>query len=194
MPMSTILPRSFYSRATATVARELLGMALVRRVRGRQWTGLISETEAYTGAQDSASHAYRGPTPRNRPMFGPAGVAYVYFVYGMHHMLNVVTEKKDLAGAVLIRALYQSTNPSGAGARSAGPLDGPAKLCRALQIDRRLNNWDLTRGSRLWLEKRDRIPEDFIRRKPRVGISYATEADRRAPWRFQIDPSWWKRE
>lgn len=187
-----ILPRNFYRRDTLRVARELLGRALIRRTRGRTWVALISETEAYTGHGDSASHAYRGQTPRNAPMFGPAGYTYVYFVYGMHHMLNIVTEKKNVAGAVLIRALHSSEKSAGATSPPAGPTDGPAKLCRSLQIDRKLNQWDLTRGRRLWLESRSPVPDAYVHRGPRVGISYALEAHREAPWRFRIDTSWWQ--
>jgi len=189
MQMPPILSRSFYGRETLTVARELLGMALVRRVRGKKWIALISETEAYSGTHDSASHAFRGPTPRNTPMFGPAGIAYVYFIYGMHHMLNVVTEQKSVAGAVLIRALQPTTIPGDARGTPAGPMDGPAKLCRTLQIDRKFNRWDLTRGKRLWLEARQPVAESHVRRGPRIGIAYASESDRNAPWRYWIEPA-----
>lgn len=176
-----ILPRDFYSRDSVAVARELLGAALVRRSRAGTRIGVIAETEAYADARDSASHARHGMTSRNAPMFGPAGVAYVYLVYGMHHMLNVVTEKPDIAGAVLIRALHGLESPA----------DGPAKVCRALQIDRKFNHWDLTLGKRLWLESRKPIPDRFVTRGPRVGVPYAAEPDRQAPWRFRIQPSWW---
>jgi DNA-3-methyladenine glycosylase len=191
MTVPSLLPRSFYSRDTVTVARELLGKALVRRSRDGIWMGMISETEAYGGAEDSASHARHGRTSRNAPMFGPAGWSYVYFVYGMHHMFNVVTEKSETAGAVLIRALQRLEPPAHTWMQPVGSTDGPAKLCRVLQIDRKLNHWDLTLGKRLWLESRRSIPDRYVKRGPRVGITYASEADRRTPRRFRVEPSWW---
>lgn len=191
MTVPLLLPRSFYSRDTVTVARELLGMALVRRSRTGTWTGMISETEAYGGAEDSASHARHGRTARNAPMFGPAGWSYVYFIYGMHHMLNVVTEKDEIAGAVLIRGLHRIEPAADAAMPPGGSPDGPAKLCRVLQIDRKLNLWDLTLGKRLWLESRRPIPDRYVKRGPRVGIAYASETDRQTPWRFRVEPSWW---
>src|SRR5258705_3161471 len=99
------LPRSFYDRPTLTVARELIGARLVRILNGKKLVGLITETEAYISQKDLACHAWHGLTPRTAPMFGPAGHAYVYFTYGNHWMLNVVTEKEGFPAAVLTRAI-----------------------------------------------------------------------------------------
>ena len=100
-----ILNRGFYSRDTATVAKELIGKLLVKKYQDRQISGIIIETEAYYGETDPASHAFRGRTPRSEIMFGKAGIAYIYFCYGMYYMLNAVTEREEIPGAVLIRAL-----------------------------------------------------------------------------------------
>ena len=132
------LPRAFYARATAAVARDLLGKVLVRRARGRERRARIVEVEAYLGEKDAASHARGGPTPRASIMFGPPGFLYVYLVYGMHHCMNFVTETHGVAGAVLIRA--------------AAPLDGddpadlrgPGKLCKGLGVTLADKGLDLT--------------------------------------------------
>jgi DNA-3-methyladenine glycosylase len=192
-PESKILARDFFNRATLTVARELLGQKLVRMHEGGRLCGVVAETEAYLGPQDSASHAFRGPTARNAPMFGPAGFAYVYFIYGMHHMLNVSTEAENTPGAVLLRAILPVEGaekmglPPGRPAKTA--TDGPAKLCRALFIDRQLNGRDLTRGEILWFEKHRDIPGALVQTGPRIGIAYARAKARQAPWRFRMMPS-----
>ena len=189
-----ILNRQFYARETLAVAGALLGKKLVRKYSGNILSGLICEIEAYLGSTDSASHAFKGKTPRNTVMFGRAGRAYVYFVYGMHYLLNVVTEKEENPCAILIRAIvpldgieYMQLNRG----RSGKDLsDGPAKLCQALAIDKSLNGWDLTAGKKLWVEDRPSIPGRFIKRGPRIGIDYARPADRRAARRFWIDPKY----
>jgi DNA-3-methyladenine glycosylase len=170
-----ILKQHFYVSDTLSVGGTLLGKKLVRKYSGNILSGLICETEAYLGSMDSASHAFKGKTPRNSVMFGRAGRAYVYFVYGMHYMLNMVTGEEENPCAVLIRAIV--------------PLDGdgPAKLCQALAIDKSLNGWDLTVGKKLWVEDRPSIPERHIKKGPRIGIDYAKPADRRAARRFWID-------
>jgi DNA-3-methyladenine glycosylase len=187
----TVLQREFYSRDTQLVARELLGTRLVRRIGRSRMSGMILETEAYLGADDSASHAHRGPTPRNAVMFGPAGFAYVYFVYGMHYMLNLVTETAGRPGAVLIRALVPLEGESRMIARrriqGKQLTNGPAKLCQAMDIDNSLSGWDLTRGRRLWLELHHLLAPEDICSGPRVGIAYASAADREACLRFWIN-------
>jgi len=186
-----ILTHAFFSRDTLTVARELLGKRLVRCCKGQRLSGMVVETEAYLGASDSASHAFRGQTPRNAVMFGPAGAAYVYLVYGMHHMLNVTTEAEGVAGAVLLRAIMPLEGIDKMTALRGGPrrslADGPGKLCRALGVDLSLYGIDLTRGERLWFETYRDVPSADIVCAPRVGIAYAAPADRRAPWRFQVE-------
>jgi DNA-3-methyladenine glycosylase len=186
-----ILEQSFYVRDTLAVARELLGQKLVRRLQGGVLSGLICETEAYLGSTDSASHAFKGKTPRNAVMFGPAGVAYVYFVYGKHHMLNIVTGKIQDPQAILIRALIPLEGVKRM-QRNRGPegkdlTGGPAKLCQALAVNTALNGWDLTAGKKLWVEASSPVPERYIKKGPRLGIDYAKPADRKAARRFWID-------
>jgi DNA-3-methyladenine glycosylase len=187
---ASLLNRAFFNRDTLTVARDLLGKRLVRYSWGQRLSGMVVETEAYRGADDSASHAFRGQTPRNAVMFGPAGMAYVYLVYGMHHMLNVTTEADGTPGAVLLRAVAplegidRMTELRGRSGR--GLADGPGKLCRALAVNLSLKGMDVTLGERLWFETYRDVPENDIVRGPRVGIAYASEKDRQAPWRFRL--------
>ena len=187
----SILKQHFYAGDTLSVSRALLGKKLVRKYRGNILSGLICETEAYLGSKDSASHAFKGKTPRNSVMFGSAGRAYVYFVYGMHYLLNVVTEEEGNPCAILIRAIVpldgikHMQRYRGRGGKDL--TDGPAKLCQALAIDKSLNEWDFTAGKKLWVEDRPSIPGRFIKKGPRVGIDYAKPADRRADRRFWID-------
>jgi len=187
-----ILERDFYARPTITVARSLLGKRLIRHVNGAELSGVIVETEAYCGRADSACHAHRGKTLRNAVMFGRPGVAYVYFTYGMHYMLNLVTEEEGNPCAVLVRALLPVSGLDEMQARRKKHgkelTNGPAKLCQALAIDKSLNGWDLTRGERLWVESHMRVTDRDILSTPRIGIDYAREEDRKAPWRFLLRP------
>lgn len=192
--MST-LSQSFFSRPTLTVARELLGQRLVREIDGQRLSGVIVETEAYIGPNDTASHASRGRTARTAVLFGPAGQTYVYFIYGMHYMLNIVTEMIDFPTAVLIRAIepveglaeMQARRRNGRpGLKLEQLANGPAKVCQALGIDKSLNNISLTVGGDLWIEAADPVPAESISTGPRVGIDYAALTDRLAPWRFWI--------
>jgi DNA-3-methyladenine glycosylase len=186
-----ILIKDFYHRDTIQVAKDLLGKKLVRRQKGRTLSGMIVETEAYLSHTDSASHAFKGQTPRNSVMFGPAGRAYVYFVYGMHYMFNIVTEDKGSPGAVLIRAVepLEGLNQMEARRKKTGKdlTNGPAKLCQAMAIDKSLNGWDLTCGKTLWLEDYKAIPDTRVIRSPRIGIDYAASKDRQANLRFLVD-------
>jgi DNA-3-methyladenine glycosylase len=192
----TVLKPDFFTRPTLTVARALLGQRLVRHIDGQRLGGMIVETEAYIGSDDSASHASKGRTPRTEVMYGPPGHAYVYLIYGMYHMLNLTTEREGFPAAVLLRAIEpqegiaamqvrrQSTNRS--------PLqlnqltNGPGKLCQALDVDRALHNWDVTLGQDLWLENGQVIVEANVATGPRIGIDYAAPEDKAAPWRFWI--------
>lgn len=185
-----ILNRKFYHRDTLQVARELLGKKLVRQVNGLELSGMIAETEAYCGRADSACHAHRGKTRRNAVMFGKPGHAYVYFTYGMHYMLNLVTEEEENPCAVLIRAILPLTGIEEMELRrkrkGADLTNGPAKLCQALSIDKSLNGRDLTIGEELWVEDYKKIPDAPVKRMPRIGIDYSDKKDRDALWRFVI--------
>ncbi len=188
----TILNRRFYNRPTLEVAYDLLGKKLVRYVNGRELSGIIVETEAYCGTNDSACHAYRGRTLRNAVMFGQPGLAYVYFTYGMHYLLNLVTEEEGNPCAVLIRAIEPLSGLAEMQTRRKRQgkylTNGPAKLCQALNIDKAYNGWDLTKGAELWVEKDRDLQADRIIATPRIGIHYANPKDRDALWRFLIKP------
>lgn len=185
------LGQSFFQHDTVRVARDLLGTQLVREEKGVSLRGMVVETEAYVGTGDSACHASKGKTPRNAVMFGPAGVSYVYFVYGMHFMFNVVTEKKGQPCAVLLRGLFplegeeEMARRRGRSGRELA--NGPAKLCQAMGIDCSLNGIDVVRGQDLWFEEYRSVSEDEISCGPRVGIDYADPMDREAPWRFWLE-------
>ena len=187
-----ILDRKFYQRNTLDVARALLGKKLVRRINDHELTGMIVETEAYCGEEDSACHAHRGKTPRNAVMFGEPGHAYVYFTYGMHYMLNLVTEDKNNPCAVLIRAIVPLAGVEEMETRRNRKglelTNGPAKLCQAFGIDKSLNGWDLTCGKYLWVEQYKNIPDKSTIATPRIGIDYAQKEHRNALWRFLIKP------
>lgn len=181
------LPRSFYARSTLTVARSLLGKRLVRQVGGRRFSGIIVETEAYMGPTDVASHARYGEASRAAPMFGDPGHAYVYFTYGMHYCLNVVTEPAGSGTAVLIRAIepdegiavIRRNRPTGVAEREL--TNGPAKLCQALRVDKRLDETDLL-GEALWLERGRAVSKSAIKASARVGIRHGREHQ----WRFYL--------
>ena len=180
-----LIPRSFYDRPVLEVARDLLGMHLV----GGGVVLRLTEVEAYAGERDPASHAFRGRTARNAVMFGPAGHAYVYFTYGMHFCVNLVCGQDGHASAVLLRAGAVVDGLETARARRPAARDrdlsrGPARLTTALDIDRALDGADVTSAdSPLRVLRGDRVPDDVVRRGPRVGVSSAAEL----PWRMWID-------
>jgi len=158
------LPASFYRRPTLVVARDLLGRTLCRTLPdGTVLRGNLVEVEAYDGPKDRASHAFRGLTARNRWMFEPGGLAYVYLVYGMHHCLNVVTGEAGYPAAVLLRG---ATSPNGASA------SGPGRLTRAFDVDRRLDGTSFLSGP-MWLEAGEPVPDRAVRRTRRIGVDYA---------------------
>jgi len=182
------LLHSFYLRPTLEVARDLLGRTLVRMLDGQRLSGRICEVEAYMGEDDQASHAARGPSPRNRAMYGSAGLAYVYLIYGMHHCLNVVTEEAGFPAAVLIRGIeplegVETLRVNRASGARNGLTNGPAKLCQALAIGRRLDGHDLTAGVDLWLEPGEPVIDDFVRFTPRINVG-GDEQARTVLWRF----------
>ena len=197
MPLSP-LPVSFYNRSVFDVARSLLGARLVREQGGRRAGGLITEVEAYAGESDLACHARAGRTPRTEVMYGQPGRAYMYFIYGMHWMFNVVAEPEGSPCAVLVRAILPEEGLDAIAQRrgSARPRDwtnGPARLCQALDIDGRLNGADLTDplGS-LVIEEGLPVPEESILIGPRVGIDSVPEPWRSKPWRMRVDLAKWK--
>src|SRR5882757_4931764 len=175
--MARKLPRSFYAREdTLLVARELIGLLLVHDDGVKKRIGRIVETEAYMGPEDLAAHSARGRTNRTEVMFGPPGHAYVYFIYGFWYCLNVVTSRKGVPHAVLLRALEPIEGIS-------EKTWGPGLLCRAMGIDRALNGTDLC-ADRLWLERPpDPVPRVRLERGPRIGVDYAGPWAKR-PWRF----------
>jgi DNA-3-methyladenine glycosylase len=180
------LRRAFYARDAVTLARDLLGRVLFFESPAGLLAGRIVETEAYTGTADPASHAYRGVTARNTVMFGPAGYAYVYFTYGMHHCLNVVAERKGTAGAVLLRSLeplwglgvMRGHGPQGGDERLCS---GPGKICRAFGLTLQHNGLDLTRGP-LGIAAGRAVDDRQVKVGPRIGISRAADL----PYRFTI--------
>jgi len=187
------LERPFFSRATLQVARELLGQRLVRLEAGRRLAGYIVETEAYVGEDDLGCHAKAGRTPRTLPMYGQPGLVYVYFTYGMHWMLNFVTERVDFPAAVLIRAIFPSEGIA-AFARRRAPrprslwADGPAKICQALAIDGQMNKIDACDPqSLLFVEEGLKIPDSGVTIGPRVGLYSVPEPWKSIPWRFCVN-------
>ena len=182
------LPRAFYSRLTLTVARELIGARLVRVSDGAKLVGLITETEAYIGETDLACHAKAGLTPRTAVMFGPPGHAYVYFTYGNHWMLNVVTEKEGFPAAVLIRAIQPIEGMEVMSARRMGrDTFGPGKLTQALGITKSENGVDLTvANDSLWIEAGVFVPDKNVTIGPRVGLNTVPEPWFSMPWRFLV--------
>ncbi len=166
------LPNTFFNRKTLTVARELIGKTLVRKVGKKMIRQKITETEAYVGPHDLACHSSHGKTERNKIMFCEAGTIYVYFTYGMHWMLNIVTESAGFPSAVLIRGTET--------------VSGPARLTKALRIDKKLNGLKLGRKSGLWIESDLKIKNSKLKilRTPRIGVDYAKDGWAEKPYRF----------
>jgi DNA-3-methyladenine glycosylase len=184
----TTLPRSFYTRPTLTVARELIGARLVRILNDVKLVGMISETEAYIGEDDRACHAKAGLTKRTAPMYGPPGHAYVYFTYGNHWMLNAVTEKEGFPAAVLIRAIQPIEGIGVMMERRQGrDTFGPGKLTQAMGITKCENNTDLTEsGSPLRIEAGISVPDSSVTIGARVGLNSTPEPWLSKPWRFLV--------
>ena len=167
----TKLPRTFYDRDTVLVAQELLGKWLVHKHNHVERIGKIVEVEAYLGEHDLAAHSSKGRTERTKTMFGPPGHAYVYLIYGVHHCMNVVTERAGNGAAVLLRAVEPVKNLE-------GRTQGPGLLCRALQIDRRLNGHDLL-SNVFFIAEPDAVEKITIVKRPRIGVDYAKHWARR---------------
>lgn len=166
------LPNSFFNRKTLIVARDLLGKYLVRKIGNKIIREKITETEAYVGAHDLACHSSRGKTERNKIMFEEAGTIYVYFTYGMHWMLNIVTEEKGCPTAVLIRGTEH--------------VSGPARLTKKFKIDKSLNGKKLGKKSGLWIEDGPSPAKNIILCSPRIGVAYAKEGWAEKPYRFVL--------
>jgi DNA-3-methyladenine glycosylase len=182
-----IVPSSFFARGTVEVAPEVLGKYLVRNKNGKRMVARIVEVEAYRGSDDPASHAFRGRTPRNAPMFGEPGHAYVYFTYGNHYLLNITTQKAGTPGAVLIRGVQPTEGIEMM--RRLRPhvpdselTNGPGKLTKALGVDKALNGLDMTRKGALFVVDRNESRFE-IWRSTRIGIG---EAGLNHLWRFYI--------
>jgi DNA-3-methyladenine glycosylase len=179
------LTKSFYERPTLTVAAELIGKVLVHRTRAGVAAGMIVEVEAYIGEDDPACHAAPGPTRRNAPLYGPPGIAYVYLNYGIHNLVNAVTEAEGSPAAVLIRALAPLDGME-LMKRRRGRVDdvglcrGPGNLTQALGITLKQNRSDLSTGP-LWIEDRG-ISTGPISWTPRIGIRVGVER----PWRCAL--------
>lgn len=205
------MTRKFYSRKPELVAKELLGKLLVRKIGKEIFVGKIVETEAYLGLTDKASHSYKGRTKRNEVMFGNAGHAYIYFTYGMHWLLNFVTEGEGAPSAVLIRAIEPLLGPSLRGTEGDAAIlkqdrhaiasddkkiaNGPAKLTKWMQLDGDLNGEDVTKSEVLFVTNEikagdkslalEKVSKENIVTAPRIGVDYAGE-HKDLPLRFYI--------
>jgi len=169
--MRKVLGKAFFRRSAPEVAPDLIGKYLVREMNGAQEAYMITETEAYEGLDDRASHASRGRTKRTEVMFGPAGHWYVYLIYGMYQMLNVVTGDDGHPSAVLIRAVEG--------------IDGPGRLTKRLSITRDFNTKKVSKVTGLWIEDRGvRIDPTHIKKTARIGVENAGPVWAKKEWRF----------
>ncbi len=184
----SILTRDFYKRPTLKIARDLIGTRLVRIFEGKKLVGLITETEVYISGKDLACHAKAGRTPRTAVMFEQPGHAYVYFTYGNHWMLNVVTERVGFPAAVLIRAIQPIEGVDVMLERRSGrDTFGPGKLCQALGITKSENGVDLTEPNGvLWIEAGVKVRNSLVTKGPRVGLNNTPEPWLSKPWRFLV--------
>jgi DNA-3-methyladenine glycosylase len=179
--MAKVLPKKFFNRPTVTVAKDLIGKYIVRQRRGKPVALMIAEVEAYDGPHDLASHASRGRTERTKIMFGEAGRFYVYFVYGMHWLVNIVTGPKDYPAAVLLRA-GSYHDPT---AKKEITIYGPARLAKFLRITGTQNGKCADKKTGAWLEDRGtKIKPSHIVAKKRIGVDYAGHTWANKPYRF----------
>lgn len=199
-PMGQPVPKDFYMGHATSVARSLLGKLLVRSLDGCLMAGVIMETEAYQGEDDLGCHARSGRTPRTQVMYGPCGMAYVYFTYGMHWLLNVVAGRESVPAAVLIRSIQpvagldkmmELRHPrrlTADGKPVGDYLNGPAKICQALAVDGKLNGsplYDPRNG--LWIADGGMIiPDAAVETSARIGLFSVPEPWKSIPWRFQV--------
>jgi DNA-3-methyladenine glycosylase len=189
-PGHRLAPADYADGNTPRIARFFLGKVLCVRADDGYAEGLITETEAYGGAEDAASHAYNGRrTTRTEIMFAPGGVAYVYLCYGLHHLFNIITGPKDSADAVLVRAVTIVAGHEIVRRRRKGVVEkdwasGPGRVCTALGIGRHHYGHDLAAGDSVWIEDRGvKVPKREITAGPRIGIDYAGDWVH-VPWRF----------
>ncbi|HXA01084.1 MAG TPA: DNA-3-methyladenine glycosylase [Cytophagaceae bacterium] len=192
------LPKKFYTREDVIgVSKELLGKFIYTDIGGKLTGGMIVETEAYHGAEDRASHAFGNrKTPRTEPFFKEGGISYVYLCYGIHYLFNIITNKKDVPHAILIRAIEPTEGVETMlhRRRMTKPLynltAGPGAMSMALGITTKHNAVNL-QGNIIWLEDKDiKFKEEDIIASPRVGVAYAKE-DASKPWRFRVKGSLW---
>jgi len=182
---------NFSSKNTPKLARELIGKIIKRKINGKVIEAVISETEAYHGFSDKASHASRGKTPRNKPMFGKAGSWYVYFIYGNHFMLNLITGPENYPSAILLRGILVGDKK----------INGPGRLTKFLNVDKQFNDQLANKKTGLWIEDRGvkinphtkqinffgmGVKQSQIEKLPRVGIDYAEEKYKNKLWRFRL--------
>lgn len=192
MQNNRILDRDFFAQPAITVARNLLGMRLVRIDGSVRISGIITETEAYSGEEDLGCHCRAGKTPRTEVMYGPPGHAYVYFTYGIHWMLNFVAERKGFPAAILIRGIRPEEGIDIISKRRGSQpkpqwTNGPAKICQALNIDGKLNKADICiTDSGLFVESGLSFPDFRVKTGPRVGLNSVPEPWKSIPWRFLV--------
>jgi DNA-3-methyladenine glycosylase len=184
------LTPKFFERPTLEVAKSLLGKYLCRRLGRKIIRVMITEVEAYDGPRDKASHAFRGMTPRNKVMFGPPGYWYVYFTYGMHWLLNIVTGKINYPAAVLIRGVqYFGSLPSNKRRMSLKKLNGPAKVTKFLRVGKKFNGKPATPQTGLWIETNPKFRNLKLKigTSPRVGVDYAGPIWSKKHYRFYLN-------
>ncbi len=182
MSLPSPLPREFYERSTLKVAKDLLGKILVKEEVNRTIYTKIVDVEAYVGPNDKACHASKGRTKRTEIMFGPAGFTYVYLIYGMYHLLNIVTEREGYPAAILIRGL--ELLEVDATQTHQARIDGPGRVGRFLELNRAHNGLDATQGTTIWVQDHGlTIPGEHIQAHPRIGVDYAGEWAKKL-WRF----------
>lgn len=192
MPQNSI--RDLLTKSTIEVARGLIGTIISTNVDGHITAGMIVETEAYggKGLLDPACHAHRGITPRTKVMFGPPGICYVYFIYGMYYCVNIVTEEEGIGAAVLLRAVEPIEGIDVMRQRRKVKKDkdltnGPGKLCLALGIDKTMLGEDMVTSQRITLKQYKNFPRSKLVASPRIGISQALDFD----WRFHLKDNHW---
>jgi len=194
MSRSTQLSRPFFEVDAVLVARNLLGMRLVRMENNNRMSGFIIETEAYRGEEDLACHARSGRTPRTQVMYGEPGHAYVYFTYGMHWMLNFVAGSEGFPAAVLIRSILPVEGIELIRMRrNKQPrehwTDGPAKICQALNIDSSFHGVDVcSPNSELFVETGLALADSQVYESARIGLNNVPEPWKSIPWRFLVSP------